>query len=696
MPNAPQSHGPYAKPVTVPKEGESAVYRNANCLDGVFMPKDVTTLYENFQRGLKISPKANCLGKRKISSDGKAGPYEWQSFTQVDERVTAFGSGLLQLQQQIPSIAQSAASHQLPVHKLDTQWHVGIYSINRPEWLITDLACSSYSLISVALYDTLGADILKFTINHAELGVVVCSGDKVPSLLKVASQCPSLKVIVSMDQFKSGDKSTKILQEWAKEKGIQLFDFQQVEDLGRQSVKPHRPPQAEDICTICYTSGTTGNPKGALLMHKNFVSAAHSIGQHGITLESQDVHISYLPLAHCFERVLVTSILGCGASIGFYRGDVLLLVEDVQELKPTFFPSVPRLFNRIYDKLTEGTVKAGGLKGWLFRKAVASKVAILQDSKIESKQSVYDWTLFAKVRQVLGGRVRLMITGSAPIGGDVLTFLRAVFCCEILEGFGQTECAAGSTLTFPGDYTTGQVGAPIICNEYKLVDVPEMGYTSRDPEPRGEICIRGHNVMKGYYKDVEKTRETITEDGWLLTGDIGKISPSGTMAIIDRKKNIFKLAQGEYVAAEKLEVVFGTGSPFIAQIFVHGDSLQSELVAIVVPDQERIVNWATKKSLLTTQAAKDASALVKLPQVKDLLLKELAGIARKGKLAGFELPKNIHVEYELFSVENDLLTPSFKLKRNVAAKKYRQIIDSLYEELAQQKQQGGAKGKALL
>lgn len=157
-----------------------------------------------------------------------------------------------------------------------------------------------------------------------------------------------------------------------------------------------------------------------------------------------------------------------------------------------------------------------------------------------------------------------MITGSAPIGGDVLTFLRAVFCCEILEGFGQTECAAGSTLTFPGDYTTGQVGAPIICNEYKLVDVPEMGYTSRDPEPRGEICIRGHNVMKGYYKDVEKTRETITEDGWLLTGDIGKISPSGTMAIIDRKKNIFKLAQGEYVAAEKLEVVFGTGSPFIA------------------------------------------------------------------------------------------------------------------------------------
>lgn len=176
----------------------------------------------------------------------------------------------------------------------------------------------------------------------------------------------------------------------------------------------------------------------------------------------------------------------------------------------------------------------------------------------------------------------MMITGSAPLGGDVLMFLRAVFCCSILEGYGQTENAAGSCITFPGDYDVAEVGAPLTCNEIKLVDVPEMGYLSQDM--RGEVCIRGHNVMLGYYKEKAKTKETITQDGWLLTGDIGAISAKGQLSIIDRKKNIFKLAQGEYVAAEKLEVIFGTASPYIAQVFVHGDSLQSELVAVVVPE----------------------------------------------------------------------------------------------------------------
>lgn len=217
-----------------------------------------------------------------------------------------------------------------------------------------------------------------------------------------------------------------------------------------------------------------------------------------------------------------------------------------------------------------------GFKKILANRAVNAKLANLEKSGSVT-HSVYDRLVFNKFRDVVGGRVTKMVTGSAPISKDVLNFLKIAFCCPIYEGYGQTETAAAATITCYGDPETGHVGGPVSSIEIKLVDVPEMNYTSKDvvngkPHPRGEICFRGNNVFVGYYNAPEKNAEAFDEDGWLHSGDIGMIYPNGAVKIIDRKKNIFKLAQGEYIAPEKLENVFNK-SPIAMQTFIYGDSL---------------------------------------------------------------------------------------------------------------------------
>lgn len=428
----------------------------------LFMPTStsdgttVQTLYDNFQLGLKRNPRGPCLGTH--SPPGAPSPsYQWLTYEQVGERRDQFGAGLVPLVEGKGTMKQGLKT-------------VGIYSVNCVEWIVCEQACNvrassfisisicislsrqAYSLVTVALYDTLGADTLEFTINHAQLSVVCCSWDRVGNLLQVASRCPSLHTIIwyvcvcilysflltnlSMDSLKKKTgEAVKVMQQWAADRQIQLLDFDTVEASGKQHPLPHRPPQPTDLCTICYTSGTTGNPKGAMLMHKNFIASALSFPYHGLPLHPTDVMISYLPLAHCFERVLHVAMYHVGGAIGFYRGDVLLLVEDIALLRPTVFPSVPRLFNRIYDKLVVGTVKAPGLRGTLFRKAYASKLQALKEGGSGGLTHwFWDRLLFGRVAAVLGGRVRVMITGSAPISGEILTFLRLCFSCEILEG----------------------------------------------------------------------------------------------------------------------------------------------------------------------------------------------------------------------------------------------------------------------
>jgi long-chain acyl-CoA synthetase len=328
---------------------------------------------------------------------------------------------------------------------------------------------------------------------------------------------------------------------------------------------------------------------------------------------------------------------------------------------------------------------AGGFKKSLFDAALASKAEGLKRGHL--KHALYDRLIFSKIKKGLGmDYIRLMVSGSAPLSENVMGFFRCMLGVPVVEGYGQTEGSAAATIGNPTDIATvGHVGGPTGGVEIALYDVPEMGYSHTDTshrgvpcEGRGEICIRGPNVFKGYYKDEEKTRETVDEEGWLHSGDVGLWRPDGALQIIDRKKNIFKLSQGEYVAPEKIENIL-MRSAFIAQCFVYGDSLQSTLVAIVVPDEEMIRNWA--ESNTPTLNAAPMSSLCNDGDVRNVIMNDIRELSAKSMLQGFETVKAIHLEPTLFSVENDLMTPTFKLKRQQIRDHYENVIADLYDTM---------------
>ena len=281
---------------------------------------------------------------------------------------------------------------------------------------------------------------------------------------------------------------------------------------------------------------------------------------------------------------------------GFYQGEPLKLIEDCALLRPSVFPSVPRLYNRIYSKIKSNMDAATGCKKWLLDAAVSTKLSNL-NADATVRHGCYDALIFGKMSKLLGGKVKVMTTGSAPIDKEVISMLKICFSCPIVEGYGLSETASAGALCAIEDMVTGHVGGPQECLKIRLKDIPEMEYYSTDkPYPRGEICMKGPCVFSGYYKRPEKTAEVFDEEGWFRSGDVGLIYPNGSIKIIDRSKNIFKLSQGEYIAPEKLENVYSL-SHHIAQIFVYGDSLQSCLVAVVVPEDESVKKFKEKSKI---------------------------------------------------------------------------------------------------
>ncbi|XP_075622222.1 long-chain-fatty-acid--CoA ligase 6 isoform X1 [Balearica regulorum gibbericeps] len=655
---------------------------------------DARTMYEVFRRGFSISENGPCLGFRKPKQ-----PYQWLSYKEVAERAEALGSGLLQ---------QGC--------KPSTKQFIGVFAQNRPEWIISELACYTYSMVVVPLYDTLGPGAIRYIVNTADISTVICDKpEKARTLLDHVErrETPGLSSIILMDPFE------KELTERGRCCGVRIQTMQEVEDRGRESRRVPVPPRPEDLSIVCFTSGTTGNPKGAMLTHGNvvadfsgflkvtekvifprqddvlisFLPLAHMFerviqvrslpeltrprGAPCVFFQSQwsptceDVHISYLPLAHMFER-MVQSVVYChGGRIGFFQGDIRLLSDDMKALRPTIFPVVPRLLNRMYDKIFSQADTS--LKRWILEFAAKRKKAEVRNGIIRN-DSLWDKLFFNKIQASLGGCVRMIVTGAAPASPTVLGFLRAALGCQVYEGYGQTECTAGCTFTTPGDWTSGHVGAPLPCNLIRLKDVEELNYFASKGE--GEICVKGPNVFKGYLKDEEKTTEALDQEGWLHTGDIGKWLPNGTLKIIDRKKHIFKLAQGEYIAPEKIENIYIRSDP-VAQIYVHGDSLQAFLVGIVVPDPEVMPGWAKKRGFDGTYAE-----LCKNKELQQAIMEDMVRLGKESGLHSFEQVKAIYIHSDMFSVQNGLLTPTLKAKRPELRDYFKKQIEELYSSIS--------------
>ncbi|GFQ00199.1 long chain acyl-coa synthetase 7 peroxisomal [Phtheirospermum japonicum] len=574
--------------------GKWNVYRSARSplklVDRIPEHPEIGTLHDNFVHAVENFQDYKYLGTR-LRVDGTVGEYKWMTYGESGTARSAIGSGLRH-------------------YGLQSGARVGLYFINRPEWMIVDHACSAYSYISVPLYDTLGPDAVKYIVNHADIQAICC----VPSTLNI--------VVGGVDEHLPSLPTTS---------GVELLSYTRLLSQGRSNMLPFCPPKPDDIATICYTSGTTGTPKGVVLSHGN----------------------------------LIASIAGMTLTVRFYSSDMITnAVKTSGVLKE-------RLFNAAYN-----SKKQAVMSGMADQHVV---VVFLSLASLGRKPSpMWDRLVFNKIKDKLGGRVRYLTSGASPLSPDVMEFLRVCFGCQVIEGYGMTETSCVISSMEEGDNLTGHVGSPNPACEIKLVDVPEMNYTSEDqPHPRGEICVRGPIVFQTYYKDEVQTREVIDDEGWLHTGDIGLWLPGGRLKIIDRKKNIFKLAQGEYIAPEKIENVYAK-CKFVAQCFVYGDSLNSCLVAVVCVEPDVLKDWAASEGI----KYEDLGQLCADPRARAAVLADMDAVGKGAQLRGFEFAKAVTLVLEPFTLENDLLTPTFKIKRPQAKAYFAQAISHMYAELS--------------
>lgn len=547
----------------------------------------------------------------------------------------------------------------------------GVFGQNSPEWFLVMQACNAMSVYCVPLYDTMGEENVEYIIRHSESTMIFVQDQKLAALANILPQCPNVTTVVYWGQ--SPDKSAIERME----KQVRVYSYQEAKNKMKNDRKETSPPSSNDLCTIMYTSGTTGEPKGVMLTHNAVASmiagADKYMEQVGIKFTSDDVFLSYLPLAHIMDRVLEEFMIYVGASIVYWRGDVRKLTEDIGIVKPTLFAGVPRIFDRVYNRAMD-QINSSAIKRTLFNWAFPRKKAKV-DSGIPSDKATpfLNTIIFNKMRDRLGGRVRAIVSGAAPLANHVEDFLRVCMCCPVVQGYGLTETTAASFIGIVDNPSSSStVGAPTPACKFKLESIPEMNYDATKDPPQGEICIGGPANFIGYYKKQQETDESVEKDtGFFHTGDVGEVTNDGFLRIIDRKKNIFKLSQGEYIAVEKVENVYGKAET-VEQIWVYGSSYTSYLVAVVVPTEDALQKKTGVKDSLPSLCNREES--------KQAVLKDLDAIAESEGLKTFERVKRVHLEPEPFSIEKNLLTPTYKKKRPQLKDHYKDIIDKLYKE----------------
>ena len=638
---------------------ESATLRGPAAVNGLFEERDLHSCWDVFQQGKRIAgSESPCLGYRMPLSDGKFGEYAWVSYGECEKRAKDIAGGLVKLEL-VPETTFSDEKEQKGVFRF-----LCLYAKNRVEWNLCELASSLQGVTVVPMYDTLGADGLNFIVTQTRLQTVCCSSANLKTVIAhvIASHktnTPCFKTAVLFDTPAPEDVQN------AASAGLAVLSLRDVEAAGRaHPIAPLSTRTSSDICLLMYTSGTTGNPKGVMTSHRMMMAMLPKLDSLRTRFTKTDTIMSYLPSAHVFDRMTAFVFYSVGGRVGFSTGEVTRLLEDAQALKPTCFPAVPRVLNRFHSKIKDTLSSKTGLVGKFIKAGIEAKSDKLDETG-DSSHWFYD-ALFGKLRALLGGKVRLIVCGAAPIAADVLRDFRVFFSCAVVEVYGMTETTGGGCLASDKDTSTeGGVGGPTLEVEVKLVSVPEMGYIADDKDKpvRGEICFRGPAVTPGYFRSEKLTSETIDVDGWLHTGDVGMLLSNGGIKVIDRKKNIFKLAQGEYICPEKIEQVYLRAAP-VGQVFLHGESTETFTVAIVVPNED----WLKKEGL-------DKDDVIGM---KPLIKEAMEKVAKEANLLGFEKAKDIIISKEPFTVENGLMTPTMKVKRHECKLKYTREIAGAY------------------
>jgi len=636
--------------------GETIPRRNCISRELIAKPAGCSTLYESFKQVSEDFPHRDCFGIRDIIGTQtkttvvggvnrdwvyfEKSPYKWTNYKDSFDRCSQFASGLRAIGIQPGS-------------------RLCIYEETRLEWTIAEQACYMQSITVLTVYANLGLEALVYALSQAKVTYILTNGNLLSQLAQVVKTCPTIKHVIFTD--KANQQAATAMQDL----GITLYSFAEIEKLGSQNPVPHTPPKPEDLACIMYTSGSTGIPKGVMITHGNMISAVGGFGA-CFSVVDGDTYLNYLPLAHVLAMVVENAVIRYGARMGF--GNTKTLTEenmvpgclgDMRCLAPTAMAGVPLVFDRIKAGIIKKIQQESKLKQIIFQVAlVIKKWAFVRGRPTPLLNKV----VFDQFKTGLGGKMRFMVSGGAPLSQSCQLFLEACFSVPILQGYGLTEtCGAGNVMMME-DRSQGTVGPPVPCVEIKLVDAPEMGYLSKNN--CGEVWIRGPAITQGYFLNDELTHQVFTADGWFKTGDIGRWNSNGTLSIVDRIKNLVKGPGGEYIALEKLESVF-KNSKYVVNNCVYADKEYPIVISIVQPQPAVIAEYL--KANPNGKPGKDNNFL-------QAIIADLNAAGAKEGLKSFEKVTHVILALEEWTPDNNMLTAAMKLNR-------KQIYDGFQKQI---------------
>jgi len=639
--------------------GETVPRRHPAALDELVTKPhpDVSTTFEMVQYAAKEYGDAPAMGTRKLIKthtevqkvhklvDGRdtevdktwvyfeLGPYGYTSFREYEELVHQVGAGL----------------HHLGLHKAD---RMHIYAATSMHWLAMSHAAASRAMTFVTAYDTLGEEGLRHSMVATDSKLLFLDPHLLPTLMGVLDEAKEIRHVVWNSQHKINEKQALALKE--KYPYLNILSFEELRRLGEDNPCKPAPSKPEDVCCIMYTSGSTGTPKGVALTQANVVSASKSaflsVPPLGLLtqvphlvaglnmfsaryLAHGDRNMTYLPLAHILEFVSEHCALFNGYVMGYGNPKTLAdsqvrnCAGDIREFKPSFIAGVPAVFESIKKGIISKVSAGSPIVRGLFWGALTLK-SILIRYKLPG-WGILDAIVFDKIRAATGGNIKAMICGGGPIARDTQEFI-SMAIAPLVKGYGLTECTAAGAIMPPNQWTMDALGQISPSLEIKLVDFPEAGYfVTNKPYAQGEVLLRGPCVSTSYFKNETETKAAMTDDGWFRTGDVGEFLADGHLRLIDRKKNLVKTLNGEYIALEKLEAVY-RASPLVANLCIYADERHSKPIAIIVPAEPALKSFAHTHGVVGDNLVGDA-------RLQGLVLESLQKLGKESGLVGIEI-----------------------------------------------------------
>ncbi|KAF3938926.1 hypothetical protein ABW19_dt0200968 [Dactylella cylindrospora] len=666
-------------------EGEGIPRRHPVAKDGLWErpSEDIKTVWDIVVRSATKYPNIRAVGWRKLIKihketkmikkvvDGKETevPKEWQYFEKSPYEFITFS----EYHQLVKDLASGLVA--LGLGKGD---RIQIYAATSPQWISSAHAAMSQGLAITTAYDTLGQSGLTHALVETGAKGIVVDAHLLNNLVEPLKSAKEVVVIIYNDA--DGPPNPEHVEKLqSAHPHLTILSWEDLKAKGKESPVEPNPSEPDDLACIMYTSGSTGTPKGVSIKQSNVigsVAGAHtSVGEF---VGGEDTLLAYLPLAHILEFVFENTVLYWGGTLGY--GAIRTLTDasmknslgDIRELKPTVLVGVPQVWETV-KKGIEIRVKAlPALRQKVFWGAVSAKSFLLGSGLPGS--GILDAIVFSKIRDATGGRLRVMFNGGGPISRETQHFLSLAICPMII-GYGLTETGAMGTIMSPFQWTNNSIGAPTGAVEVKLVDYLDAGYSTASNPPQGEIWIRGPPVAEKYYNNEKETSEAYSEDGWFKTGDVGEWNKDGHLKIIDRKKNLVKTLNGEYIALEKLESVY-RACAYVNNICIYADTQQVKPVALIQPHEVNVKKLAHDLGVNTD----DLETIAHNPKVQSTVLKDLLAIGRRGGLAGIELIDGVVIAGEEWTPHNNLLTAAMKLNRRGLFEQYKTEVAEAYKK----------------